>query len=332
MGSKILTISVAAYNSEKYLNKCLDSLLVDSIINQIEIIVVNDGSKDNTERIAEEYVERYPDTVKLINKENGGHGSTINRSIPEAVGKYYKVVDADDWVERDGFVRLVKVLEKCESDMVLNPYYRVDLEMNTKVEESLVRLNSIKEGNSYPLSEFPENYHLAMHALTYKTDVLKKDRRSIDEHCFYVDREYVYFPIVNVNSFTYYPFFVYDYLFGTQEQSCNRQNMINRVDQHIKVCNSLISCYLSNDYSIDQKRLMLKGISTVVHIQYGLLYEIGNKEAREKYQILDRYIEKNGKDINKEIFKGITFKYKLKLMMLRLSNYRLFEWFCNRNK
>ena len=98
---KILSITIPSYNVEKYIDKCVQSMLVDSILDDIEILIVNDGSKDSTPEIAKGYVEKYPQTVRLIDKENGGHGSTINAGIREATGKYFKVVDGDDWLNTE---------------------------------------------------------------------------------------------------------------------------------------------------------------------------------------------------------------------------------------
>ena len=122
---KILTISIAAYNAEKYISKCLDSLLNTRVRDQLEIIIVNDGSTDDTLIIAQRYYVNYPNIIKIIDKENGGHGSTINASIKEATGKYYKIIDSDDWVDENGLEKLVDYLSYHNVDMVLNPFNEV---------------------------------------------------------------------------------------------------------------------------------------------------------------------------------------------------------------
>ena len=129
---KVLTISVAAYNAEKWLCKCLDSFLVQDVMDDIEVFIVNDGSKDDTKKLALAYEEKYPGIFHLIDKENGGHGSTINAAIPKAQGKYFKIVDADDWVESEGLIQLVNLLKKQDVDAVLSPYYMVDSKSGRK--------------------------------------------------------------------------------------------------------------------------------------------------------------------------------------------------------
>ena len=109
---KILTVVVPAYNIETYVKQCLDSFVQKEILDDIEVLVINDGSKDRTVELAEAYVRKYPETFRVINKENGGHGSTINRGIKEASGRYFKVVDGDDWVEGEAFVKLVRFFKR----------------------------------------------------------------------------------------------------------------------------------------------------------------------------------------------------------------------------
>ena len=129
---KILTISVAAYNSEGWLTRCLDSFVIDEVMDKLEVIIVNDGSTDGTHDIASEYCSRYPDVFRLIDKKNSGHGSTINTSLKAATGKYYKLVDSDDWVEKAGLIKLVHALEKTDADLVLNPFYEVETDLVRK--------------------------------------------------------------------------------------------------------------------------------------------------------------------------------------------------------
>ena len=106
---KLLTIAIPCYNSEKYMRKCVDSLLVGG--EDVEILIVDDGStKDATAEIADEYAARYPSIVKAIHKENGGHGSAVNAGIANASGLYFKVVDSDDWVKEEAYMQILDTL------------------------------------------------------------------------------------------------------------------------------------------------------------------------------------------------------------------------------
>ena len=119
---KILTILIPVYNTEKYIKRCLDSLIDESIIDNIEILIVSDGSKDNSILIAKDYEKKYPNSIKIIEKENGGHGSTINKGLEIATGKYFRVLDSDDWFNTSDFVKLVNYLKNDDSDLVVTNY------------------------------------------------------------------------------------------------------------------------------------------------------------------------------------------------------------------
>ena len=123
---KLLTIVVPSYNVQKYLRQTIESFLDERVLERIEVLIVDDGSQDETAKIAMEYQIKFPNSRRLISKENGGHGSTINRGIQEASGKYFKVVDGDDWVNTEDFVKLVEKLKNCNSDYVVTNYYEVN--------------------------------------------------------------------------------------------------------------------------------------------------------------------------------------------------------------
>ena len=119
---KILTIVVPSYNTELYIDECLPTIISSKSIDDIEILLVNDGSTDNTLKKARYFEELYPQSIRVIDKENGGHGSVINRGIKEATGKYFKVIDGDDWVDTAAFNQLVSCLKRVDVDLVMNPY------------------------------------------------------------------------------------------------------------------------------------------------------------------------------------------------------------------
>ena len=107
---KILSIAIPCYNSEAYMEKCIESLLVGG--EDVEILVVNDGSSDRTAEIADAYAEKYPTIVKAIHQENGGHGEAVNAGIRNATGLYFKVVDSDEWVNEEAYHQILKTLEE----------------------------------------------------------------------------------------------------------------------------------------------------------------------------------------------------------------------------
>ena len=92
---KYITFAIPCYNSQDYMERAVESVLKGG--KDVEIIIVNDGSKDGTEEIGKRYEREYPDIVRVISQENGGHGEAVNTGLLHATGKYFKVVDSDDW-------------------------------------------------------------------------------------------------------------------------------------------------------------------------------------------------------------------------------------------
>lgn len=279
--TKILSISVAAYNAEKWLARCLDSFLIPEVMNDIEVLIVNDGSSDGTSAVGSKYASEYPDTFKLINKENGGHGSTINVGIKNACGKYFKIVDSDDWVERDGLIELVNKLKFVEVDAFFSPRYKVDAESLKKTIQ--YGICGIEKGYIAHISEISTlhvKFDLQMQTLTFRTELLKNNFTPIDEHCFYVDMEYIVFYFRLVKSIYISDVPVYDYLVGTSEQSVNMVNMVKLRDQHLRVCQRLFPFYGNGQGYIDRV------IENCVINQYRILLAI-NDPLRSKYEMME---------------------------------------------
>ena len=273
---KVLTISVAAYNAEKWLCKCLDSFLVQDVMDDIEVFIVNDGSKDDTKKLALAYEEKYPGIFHLIDKENGGHGSTINAAIPKAQGKYFKIVDADDWVESEGLIQLVNLLKKQDVDAVLSPYYMVDSKSGRKARIDCMPAQEELRNRIINAKQMKRSWNLAMHAITYRTSILQENFLPLDEKCFYVDLEYIVFYFRHVKNVFVSEFPVYDYLIGTDEQSVNMLNMVKRREQHLRVCKRLFSYYGNYQSYIDSL------IENCVLNEYRILFEIKDSIQSKK--------------------------------------------------
>lgn len=241
--SKILTVVIPTYNIEKYIENCLDSFVIPEVMGELEVLVVNDGSKDSSAVLAKAYEERYPDTFRVIDKENGGHGSTINRGLAEASGKYFKVVDGDDWVERAPFIRLMECLKSSSSDVVLSNYYWVHDRTRKRKAEFPEPFPGVIYGKEYRFSEISDRVFMKMHAITMRTEMLKGNIPPIDEHCFYVDMEYVLFPVPLIRTVTCVDAFVYMYRVGLPGQSMNVKSMQKNEANYDRVLNRLLSFY-----------------------------------------------------------------------------------------
>ena len=268
---KLLTVAIPAYNAESYLAYTLDSLCgayekIDpfraegvcreiedaeqkQLLKKLEILVIDDGSKDKTGEIADRYAEIYPETVRVIHKENGGHGSGINCGIREARGRYFKVVDADDWVEPEAFSNLLKALERSQDDAVVSGFYwRFD---NGSGEESSFPAKAemtepfkgVKYGTSYSFDGIAGKVYMKMHGITWRTGILRQMPLAIDEHCYYVDAEYILYPVPWIRTVSFIPDFVYQYRIGREGQSVSPEKMVQNKKNYDRVLASLCAFY-----------------------------------------------------------------------------------------
>lgn len=292
---KILSIVVPSYNVEKYLKTCLDSLIIESVLESIEVIVVDDGSKDGTARIAKEYEKKWPETFRLVQKENGGHGSTINTGISLAQGTYFKVLDSDDWVIKDGLEKLVAFLKRTEADVVLSHYSWISHDTKTVIREYNVLLEGMVYEKTYTLKEVADKLYLRMHEMTIKTSILRDNAIFIDEHCFYVDQEYTVYPTCYWNTVAVVDALVYQYRLGLSGQSMSRESMQRNVSQHYHVLCQLLHYYdKAKKAGAEEYRLhyLEKHISYVVgsQIKIYLSFPVG-KERKEEIIKLENWLK-----------------------------------------
>lgn len=238
---KILTISIAAYNASEYVEKTLESLVNNDFLSDLEIIVVDDGSIDETAVIVQKYVEMYPSSVRLISKENGGYGSTINCSVKEATGKYFKLLDADDWLDSKGLQHFIHFLSKTDVDIILCDYCRY---YENSGSEEYVKINN-SENQILPIRNLHEfNLNPSM---TVKTSVLQTKQYTITEKCMYTDLEFCANAILNSNTFIYIPLKLYCYRIGRQGQSISLEQRVNHIYDHSKMVRKTALMILSHE-------------------------------------------------------------------------------------
>lgn len=216
---KILTIVIPTYNMEQYLDKCLTSLIIDDneeLMNGLEVLVIIDGAKDRSSEIAHSYQNIYPNTFRVIDKENGNYGSCVNRGLCEAAGKYIKVLDADDYLEHGSINRLLKLLYKIDADLILSDYELVDEDDNVI---SRRKFDIVPNKNINALELLRELCEVEMHAVVYRTKMLRDMNYTQTEGISYTDTEWVLLPMQNVKSVYYIPILVYKYLVGRSGQT-----------------------------------------------------------------------------------------------------------------
>lgn len=303
---KILSVIVPSYNVEKFLTKTLDSMCCISNITDLEILVVNDGSKDSTIELANKYKSSYPESIIVIDKENGGHGSTINAGIKAATGKYFKVIDGDDWVDSEQFEIFVEKLKQAEADLILSPFRKVyeDVGEREEIRPSIVIDDGVHQFNKL-IDNLKDFY--CMHAITFKTSIYKKVPFQITEHCFYVDMEFILYPVDYITSVQYLDQCVYQYRLGRPGQSVSMESKIKNKDMHKKVIIEIVKhCLECRDktHNVDISNYLYYKVVTLINIQYSIYLSM--TPSREVYRELKDFKKTIGSSIPQGYWQGIS--------------------------
>lgn len=333
MKDKVLTISVASYNVEKYIKNTIESCINIDIIDDIELLIIDDGGNDKTVEIASIYSKKYPNSIRIIHKENGGYGSTINTGIKIANGKYFKQLDGDDWFDNQGLVEHIKLLKKISVDMILTPnikYFETTM-------KKIIRDNceNYAEG-MYNFNEINFRNNINMHSITYRTSLLRNEKIFITENCFYTDTEFVIKPLQFVNSIYISHVPLYMYRIGVEGQSISVQGLIKHIDDHYKVLYNIIDTLdnsKENNISNSQINLIEKRVVTEIanHITYLLLFPV-NSYNKEKIKHFVKEIDRDYNDLLKQainqsrvvkvliIYKYIFYSFLHKYVLRKYNN------------
>lgn len=294
---KYISFAIPSYNSQEYMAKAIESILPGK--EEVEIIIVNDGSKDRTSEIAHEYMEKYPDIVKVVDKENGGHGDAVNAGLSHATGKYFKVVDSDDWVDEDAYRQILSKLKEIAGgnqtlDMfVSNFVYEKQGAKHKKVMRYTMQMpqNEIFTWND--IRRFTKGKYLLMHSVIYRTKLLRECGLKLPEHTFYVDNIFVYKPLPSVKTMYYMDVDFYRYFIGREDQSVNEKVMIGRIDQQIKVNKLMVDEF--DLWKITNRRLrnyMFNYLEIITVISTVMCIRSGTDENLEKKRELWSYIKR----------------------------------------
>ncbi len=297
---KYISFAIPSYNSEEYMSHAIESILPGG--DDVEIIIVNDGSKDHTLQIAHEYREKYPDIVKVVDKENGGHGDAVNSGLANSTGKYFKVVDSDDWVDEDSLHKIIAFLKELEKedkeiDMLVSNY--VYEKVGAAHKKCIHYRNVLPQDEIFTwddIGRFHLDQYILMHSVIYRTSMLKLSQMTLPKHTFYVDNIYVYYPLPYVRKIYYMDVDFYRYFIGREDQSVNEKVMISRIDQQIFVTKTMINMYQLHD--IPSKKLrnyMINYLAIMMTVSSILLIRSKKQENLEKKKELWAYLKK--KDI-----------------------------------
>lgn len=299
------------------MRKCIDSLLVGG--EDVEILIINDGSTDKTKQIAEDYQRRFPSICRAINKPNGGHGSAVNTGIENATGLFFKVVDSDDWVQESAYMEILDKLRELSGgettlDMLVSNF--VYEKQGAKHKKVMSFRHALPQDRLFTWKEvhrFRKGQYILMHAVIYRTKLLRNCGLKLPEHTFYVDNLYVFEPLPYVKTMYYLDVNFYRYFIGREDQSVNEKVMIGRVDQQIKVNEMMVDYYLDHLSLISKKgrvkQYMFNYLEIVSIVTSIMLIRSGTPENLEKKQQFWNYVKMSNKWLFIKLRYGILGGY-----------------------
>ena len=282
------------------MEKAIQSILPGG--EEVEIIVVNDGSSDGTSEVAKKYEGKYPGIVKAVDKENGGHGDAVNTGLAHATGVYFKVVDSDDWVDEEALLKILSAVKgfvdaDSKVDMLISNYVYEKVGMTHK---KVIHYRNVLPQNQVfrwdDIGSFHLDQYILMHSVIYRTKLLVECGLELPKHTFYVDNIYVYKPLPSVRTLYYMDVDFYRYFIGRDDQSVNERVMISRIDQQIRVNKIMVDAF--DLWKIPNRKLrhyMFNYLEIITVISTIMLIRSGTEENLEKKRELWKYIKE--KDI-----------------------------------
>jgi glycosyltransferase involved in cell wall biosynthesis len=310
---KLLSIAVPSYNSEAYLSNCIESLLAGG--ERVEIIIIDDGSKDKTGEIADAYAAKYPTIVKAIHQPNGGHGEGVNQGLAHATGLYYKVVDSDDLLAKEGYLKLLDTIEEHQKegkspDLYIANFVYEHIEDNTQYVSDYVRYMPKDQFFSWDkVRRFKAHHMLLMHSLYYRRDTLLSSHTVLPKHCFYVDDIFAYKPLPYCKTIFYLNQNIYRYRIGRSDQSVNEVNFVKRYPQQLTVMRGVLDSYRYQDIRKMPKGLMHYLFHALADLHLATLFSIsgGKDEPKARKKIFYQYLhEIRTKDHN--LYRKLVFR------------------------
>lgn len=303
---KLMTAVIPCYNSAAYMGHAIETLLTGG--NDMEIIIVNDGSSDDTQKIGESYQEKYPRIVRIVSQENGGHGEAVNTGLANATGLYFKVVDSDDWVNEQALKDVLSKLKELVADgnspdlLLANYVYEKVGASRKKVINYHWALPRDEIFTWNDIMHFRQSQNILMHSTIYRTKLLHDCGIVLPKHTFYVDNIFVYQPLPFVKTMYYMDVNLYRYFIGRDDQSVNEQVMIRRIDQQLKITKIMIESH--NLQHVRPKKLrdyMIKYLSMMMTVSSVFLIKEGSDESIVKKDELWDYLKTYDKRLYKKI-------------------------------
>jgi len=314
---KQLSIAVPSYNMEALLAQCLDSMADERLREALEVLIVDDGSRDGTARIAQEYAERFPEIFSVIRKENGGHGSAVNAALECATGRYFRIVDADDWVHTENLIRLTDILSETDADMILDEKTEVDAVSFAQTHFPFPEGMPAGEEVEFEHIALPEyRYHLALHTMSVKREILQAHHIRLLEKTFYVDSQFITEATAFVRSALVLHLPVYYYRVGNAAQSVHYLNYVKRYEEHNRVVEACIDFLERGEFEPSRRAFVLHSVVLLIHTQYkiALIFNPDRKQGR----LQAKHLRKRLKEGNYELYRATKKRCAEAMLLNRL--------------
>lgn len=307
---KILSVAIPCYNSQAYMCHAVESALVGG--EDVEVLIIDDGSSDDTAKIADRLQQEHPGIVRAIHQANGGHGEAVNAGLRNAKGLYFKVLDSDDWFDRESLIQIIDRLRSFIRDGKL-----IDMFLANYVYEkpSVRKHKAIRYEGVFPQDEifswsdikkFKISQNILMHSVIYRTQMLLDCGLELPKHTFYVDNIFVYTPLPSVKTMYYMNVDLYRYFIGRDDQSVNEEVMIGRIDQQITVNKIMIDTYdLTKIRNKKLRDYMVKYLAMMMTVSSVFLIKEGSEESLAKRAELWKYLKTASKGMYRLVNKQI---------------------------
>lgn len=317
---KILTVVIPTYNMQSLLPRCLESLISPECSEKLEVLIINDGSKDDSLKIAREYETRYPGIFRAVDKENGNYGSAVNRGIQEATGKYLKILDADDFYNNEGLMHMLHILSQNDVDMVLTDYCRDRGDERIFFRAPKEKCNKIHDFDKISIEEYG---NFAMHGIAYRTSILQNNHIELQTGISYTDAEYCFYPLTYVKSILVLDIVVYCYQLGREGQTVDIKSQIKSIGSMVRIIDRMFGFLYSHskESSVFSKQRYIFCNSTGLCFMTVLCYDKSNQHLNVLSRLASQVDEIPGaKEImfNKRMF-GVPY-YQRFVLKNKLSN------------
>ena len=315
---KLLSIAVPCYNSQDYMEHCVESLLPGG--DDVEILIVDDGSKDNTAAIADRLEASHPGIVRAIHQENAGHGGAVNTGLKHATGLFFKVVDSDDWVDASAYEKIMTFLRKAVSenrlpDLVLSNYV---YEKQGVTHKKIMQYRKYFPTDTYftwdEVKPLPPTTYILMHSVIYRTEVLRASHLDLPKKTFYVDSLFVFQPMPWAKSIYYIDVDFYRYFIGREDQSVNESFMISRLDQQYRVNYRMIDILLNSGLHFDSSTLC-KNMCSYLNIITTVSSIMSIKSGTEEHLRWKKELWKYLKESNSSLYRKLRYRTLLGIFM-----------------